>query len=181
MLIGGSAMKIKDGRELIIRKAGIEDARKLTEYMMEIPKESDFLTFEENELNFTPEIEEKLINSMEDKDNSIMLLAVIDGQIAGNCTFRAGERKRTKHTGEFGITVRKGYWGLGIGSMLMEALIFWAKETKIIRKINLRVRTDNKKAIKLYEKFGFEREGIIRRDFLIDGRFYNSILMGLLL
>ncbi|MFA6941118.1 MAG: GNAT family protein, partial [Clostridiaceae bacterium] len=163
-------MKIKDGRELLIRKAEIEDARKLAEYMMAIPKESDFLTFGENELNFTTEIEEKIINSMEGKDNSIMLLAVIDGEIAGNCTFRAGVRKRTRHAGEFGITVRKPYWGLGIGSLLMEALIFWAKDTKIIRKINLRVRTDNHKAIKLYEKFGFEREGIIRRDFLIDGR-----------
>ena len=174
-------MKIKDGRELIIRKAETEDAIKLTEYMMAIPNESDFLTFGGNELNFTPEIEGKIINSMKDKDNSIMLLAVIDGEIAGNCTFRGGERKRTRHTGEFGITVRKPYWGMGIGSLLMEALICWAEDTEIIRKINLRVRNDNKKAIKLYEKFGFEREGIIRRDFLINGRFYDSILMGLLL
>lgn len=174
-------MKIKDGRELIIRKAKIEDAEKLTEYMKAIPAESDFLTFGENELNFTPEIEGEIISSMKDKDNSIMLLAIIDEEVAGNCTFRAGERIRTRHTGEFGITVRKSYWGLGIGSILMEALISWAKSTKTIRKINLRVRTDNKKAIKLYEKFGFEREGIIRRDFLINRKFYDSILMGLLL
>ncbi|MDV3429636.1 MAG: GNAT family N-acetyltransferase [Bacillota bacterium] len=174
-------MIIKDGREILIREAEITDAFKLSEYMMEIPKESDFLTFGENEIKATPEIEEKIISSMQDKNNSIMLLALIDGKIAGNCTFRAGERIRIIHTGEFGITVRKEYWGLGIGTYLLETLIYWAKETKIIRKINLRVRTDNYKAIKLYEKFGFEKEGIIRRDFLIEGKFYDSILMGLLL
>lgn len=174
-------MRIKDGRELIIRKAKIEDSEKLAEYMKAIPLETDFLTFGENELKITAEIEEKIISSIRSKDNSIMLLAIIDGEIAGNCTFRAGERKRVRHTGEFGITVRKPYWGLGIGSILMESLISWAKDTKIIRKINLRVRIDNQKAIKLYEKFGFEKEGILRREFMIDGEFYDSILMGLLL
>lgn len=181
MQIGGVDLRIKDGRELIIRKAKIEDSEKLAEYMKAIPLETDFLTFGENELKITAEIEEKIISSIRSKDNSIMLLAIIDGEIAGNCTFRAGERKRVRHTGEFGITVRKPYWGLGIGSILMESLISWAKDTKIIRKINLRVRIDNQKAIKLYEKFGFEKEGILRREFMIDGEFYDSILMGLLL
>lgn len=174
-------MKLKDGREIIIREAKLTDAFKLSEYMMEIPKESDFLTFGENEIKVTPEIEGEIISSMQDKNNSIMLLALIDGEIAGNCTFRAGEKIRVRHTGELGITVRREYWGLAVGTLLMDALIYWAKETKIIRKINLRVRTDNYKAIKLYEKFGFEREGILRRDFLINGKFYDSILMGLLL
>lgn len=80
-----------------------------------------------------------------------------------------------------GITVRKPYWGLGIGKLLLKYLIDWAKGTGIIRKINLRVRSDNEKAIKLYEKYNFKKEGTLLRDFCINEKFYDSICMGLLI
>lgn len=52
---------------------------------------------------------------------------------------------------------------------------------EVERKINLRVRTDNAAGIKLYKKLGFLEEGKLKRDFCIDGEFYDSLLMGLLI
>ena len=58
-------------------------------------------------------------------------------------------------------------------------MIDWGIESNVVKKINLRVREDNYVAIGLYKKLGFKNEGIITRDFYIDGEYYNSISMGL--
>lgn len=57
----------------------------------------------------------------------------------------------------------------------------WAREGKVIKKINLRVREDNLNAMRLYERFGFVKEGLLTREFLVDGHFYSAVLMGLTL
>ena len=48
-------------------------------------------------------------------------------------------------------------------------------------KIELEVRIDNYNAIRLYEKFGFRNEGILRRGFLVDGEYIDLLLMGKIL
>lgn len=172
---------LKNGNELIIRKVNAGDAEKMVEYKTFISLESDFLTFGRNEIEITTDKEQQGIESINNKDNSIMIVALFDGEIVGSIVFRGGERNRLMHVGEMGVTIRKPYWGLGIGSFLLEFLIEWAKGTGIVRKINLRVRADNENAIKLYKKFDFKNEGILTRDFCINGEFYNSISMGLLI
>ena len=62
---------------------------------------------------------------------------------------------------------------------MVEELIQWAKASGVIRKLNLRVRSDNEKAIHLYTKFGFNREGLMSREFLISGEFFDCYCMGL--
>jgi len=54
-----------------------------------------------------------------------------------------------------------------------------ADKSKIIRKINLTVRNDNIGAIKLYEQFGFLKEGLNTRTLQINEKFYDAIMMGL--
>ncbi|GGL60927.1 GNAT family N-acetyltransferase [Sporolactobacillus putidus] len=120
-----------------------------------------------------------MIESVLSRENALFLIAESGGQIVGNLDFSGGSKSRTAHTGEFGISVLKDYWGEGIGKALVAELINWAHKNDVIRKINLRVRTDNARAIRLYKSFGFEEEGTIRRDFLIDGVFYDSLQMGL--
>lgn len=102
-----------------------------------------------------------------------------DHKIVGCLNFSGGARQRTAHTGELGVSVLKEYWGCGIGRELIQYLIDWSKETGIIRKINLRVRTDNARGINLYKHLGFLEEGVKSRDFLINGKFYDSLIMGL--
>jgi len=74
--------------------------------------------------------------------------------------------------------VLRKYWGLGIGTNLVETLIEWAKSSGIIKKINLRVRTDNTRAIRTYKRLGFAQEGVITREFFVYGQFYDAFFMG---
>jgi RimJ/RimL family protein N-acetyltransferase len=172
-------VKLKDGSELVIRNVMVDDAEQMAQFKQYISQESDFLSFGKNEIEKSAECEAQLIQSTSAAENSVIIIAVANEEIAGFVTFNGGFRVRKKHSGDMGIAVRKQYWGKGIGNLLMEALIEWARNTKTVRKINLLTRTDNAAAISLYEKYGFTKEGILTRDVIINGIFYDSFSMGL--
>lgn len=67
---------------------------------------------------------------------------------------------------------------MGIGTNLLKETIRWA-DTNDIKKITLSVLETNEKAIILYKKYGFEEEGLLKKDKLLtDGNYYNTIIMG---
>ncbi len=170
---------LKNGRELIIRRAQIEDTEKILEYLQKIASESNFLTFGEGELNIAIDDQRAFIEDCLDVENKLFLVGEIGGEIVANLNFNGVPRPRIKHVGEFGVTVFKDYWGLGIGREMIIYLILWAKRNRIIKKINLRVREDNKRGIKLYESLGFYKEGFRTREFYIGGKYYGALYMGL--
>lgn len=174
-------IKLKDGKIIIIRRADKPDASRILEYMNTISCESDFLTFGEGEFRMSVEQEEKFIDDISKQDNAIFLIAEFEGKIIGNLSFMGGPRARIAHTGEFGVSVLKDYWSKGLGTELIKYLIDWCKSSKIIRKVNLKVRTDNVLAIHVYKKMGFEVEGRITRDSQINGIFYDALFMGLII
>ena len=61
---------------------------------------------------------------------------------------------------------------------MIEIMIDWAGQSGMT-KINLKVRPDNERAIRLYESFGFVREGVISREYRIENRYHDNICMGL--
>ena len=170
---------LKNQQTVTIKEAEPSDAAPLLDYVNLVAGETDNLTFGEGEFEMSVADEAAYLQKSQQTPNMIYLLALVDEQIVGSLSFQVGSRERIQHTGEFGVSVMKTYWGLGIATRLVETLVTWAKATGTIRKINLRVRTDNKAAILLYEKLGFARQGIITREFVIDGEFYDSLSMGL--
>lgn len=170
-----------NNESVIIRRAVKPDAKSLIEYLNLIGGESDFLTFGAGEYPKTIEQIEEFIENASKKDNALFIIAEINGKIIGNLNFSAGLSPRITHVGEFGVSVLKKYWGNGIGEELIKYLIEWSKKSGIIRKINLRVRTDNTPGINLYKKLGFSQEGILTRDFFINDKFYDSMSMGLMI
>lgn len=172
-------INLKNGKILTIREANKSDAGKIITYINTIAGESDFLTFGIGEFHMTVEMEEEMIDKISKQRNALFIVAEVEGEIVGNLSFSGGARPRVEHTGEFGVSVLKEYWGMGIGKNLVECLIQWSKETSIIRKINLRVREDHIRGINLYQWLGFVVEGRKTREFYVDGKFYDAILMGL--
>lgn len=170
-----------NNEEIIIRKAKKSDAKALIEYLNVIEGESDYLTFGAGQFGRSVEQQEEFIVNALNKENALFIIAEVNGKVVGNLNFSGGIRQRTAHVGEFGVSILKEYWGNGIGEELVKYLINWSKNSGMIRKINLRVRTDNTRGVSLYKKLGFLEEGIIKRDFLINGEFYDSLLMGLLI
>lgn len=82
-----------------------------------------------------------------------------------------------RHRAVVGISVRKDYWGCGLGSYLMQLAIDQTRSNGF-EQLELGVYSDNARAIHLYEKFGFERYGIQPRAFkLKDGTYRDEIIM----
>nr|WP_246005771.1 GNAT family N-acetyltransferase [Brevibacillus gelatini] len=83
-----------------------------------------------------------------------------------------------EHEVEFGVGVLQAFWGYGIGKNLLQESIAWAERTGV-KKMTLHVLETNEKAIRLYERLGFEVEGVLKKDRrLSDGNYYNTIVMG---
>jgi RimJ/RimL family protein N-acetyltransferase len=82
---------------------------------------------------------------------------------------------------DLGMGVADGWRGRGVGSLLMDAAVAWAKDQGA-HKIQLEVWPHNIGARRLYEKFGFVAEGRLRRHWRrANGQLWDSIPMGLVL
>lgn len=172
-------IKLKNGKTAILRSPIKEDAQAMIDYLNIIGGESDFITFGKNEFSMSVEAEQDYIERINSMDNSKNVLIIIEDEIVGIASITSVQKERMKHNGTLGISIRKKYWGIGLGSEIMTYLIDWSKSNKITKKINLLVREDNIRGIKLYEKFGFEKEGLLKKDICVNGVYYNTIAMGL--
>jgi RimJ/RimL family protein N-acetyltransferase len=173
--------KTTTGKIILIREAKKEDAAALIAYVKKVACETDFLTFGKGEFRKTIKEEQQIIQQHAKAKNQIFLLAEYEGEIVGILNVNANEKSRLRHIGDFGVTVKKDYWGQGIGTNLIECMLEWARKSGVIRKINLVVQTNNKAAIKLYKKLGFKKEGVLRRDSFINGKFYDAYAMGMMI
>ncbi len=169
--------KLNSGKEILIRPALIEDSEKLLEYLTLVGTESDYLSYGENEFDFNLEYMIKSIELSQRRINFLSIVALFENEIIGSLDFKGGSRPRIAHTGIMGITVKKNYWKSGVGNCLMDYLFRWAKSTNIVKKVDLRVRTNNYPAIKLYIKYGFIVIGKISRCAYVNNRYVDEYYM----
>jgi putative acetyltransferase len=91
--------------------------------------------------------------------NSLNIVALQDGQLVGHAGFNCYSGRRS-HAAELGIGVHDNHQGKGIGTALLKEVIDSADNWFGIKRLELNVYTDNAPAIRLYERFGFEAEGV---------------------
>jgi ribosomal protein S18 acetylase RimI-like enzyme len=111
-----------------------------------------------------------------------VLVAVVDGEIAGYVRVQRATRFRSSdHVLTVnGVAVDPERQGRGIGRALMEAAIAEARR-RGARRLTLRVFSPNERARRLYESVGFVVEGVLRDEFLLDGRYVDDVLMAFVL
>ena len=142
-----------------IREATPEDAEKIIAYLVQVGGETDYLSFGKEGLPISTEEEEKFIQNINKEEHSVLYVVWKNGEIVGDASL-SGFPRRMSHRAEFGISVTKSEWGQGIGSALLQKIIDYAKE-HTIELINLEVRSDNRRAIQMYEKFGFRKVAVL--------------------
>ncbi len=172
-------VELKNGAQLILRKATVDDANDIIEYLNTVGGESNNLLFGEGEFKLTIDQERAYIENINKDKNSLMLLGVIDNRIVSVSQISSENRQRIGHNSELAISVIKEYWGNRVGSFVIEQLIKFAKDNKSIKNISLGVKEDNNNAIKLYKRHGFVEVGIHKNFFNINGDYYDEILMDL--
>jgi len=83
--------------------------------------------------------------------------------------------------GEVGILIGlRDYWGKGYGTDAMQTLVAWGFYTLNLNRVQLRVYSDNERAIRSYQKVGFQIEGRLRQANYCNGVWRDTLLMGVL-
>lgn len=101
------------------------------------------------------------------------------GRLVGVCGLHRIDTKN--RNAEFGIFIGEAdARGKGLGSEATALIVKYAFDTLNLHRIWLRVYEDNKAAIRAYEKVGFRQEGVLRQDSFRRGRYWNTVMMGLL-
>ena len=127
------------------------------------------------QLPYTP-VEKRQQGFIVTAPNRNNLVAVIEGRVIGLLGLHRGEARRA-HVGDIGMAVHDAYAGRGAGTALMAAAIDLADNWLQLKRLELGVYADNARAIALYERFGFEREGVQRAYAWRNGAYVDSIAM----
>ncbi|WP_276134349.1 GNAT family N-acetyltransferase [Polluticoccus soli] len=174
--------RLKDGTEVTIREATLQDASELMQSIRKYLSESEYQVMEQDEFSHLMSKGREWINAFIEEDNSLLLIAEVDGKIVGNLDITGGSRKRLRHNGLIGIGVLKQCHSQGLGSMLLQAGIDWAKDNPYLERLWMQIVDGNKEAIGLYKKLGFVEEGR-QKNFIKtgEGTYADNIIMALVL
>lgn len=166
---------------IIYREAEPSDAGKLLEYCKRVGGESNNLTFGAEGLPLSISQEADYIRRFSGNPGGVMIVAFDEGELVGNGVVNPiHTRERFAHRREIAISVRKDYWGKGIGSGIMKVLMDFCKKSGA-EVVQLEVRSDNERAIALYKKFGFEKIGTYEKFMKIGDEYYSADYMNLYL
>lgn len=150
---------LKDGRECLLRNAAETDGQALLDLFRLSHGETDFLRSYPDEKVYDAVRESTVLKEKSESENEIEMLAEVDGRIVGSAGISAvGSKYKVRHRAEFGISVAKDFWGLGIGRTLTAACIECARKAGYVQ-LELNVVAENERAAEMYKKFGFVEFG----------------------
>ena len=158
-----------------IRRCEINDADNMLKMLLELDKETEYMLFEADERPNDINRIKAMINQSINGEN-LLLIATEDDNIIGFLSAQRGTLRKIKHTAYIVVGIRERFRGKGIGKKLFCDLDLWAKENNISR-LELTVMCPNSTAKQLYEKSGFEVEGIKRNAIFMNGKYIDEYYM----
>jgi ribosomal protein S18 acetylase RimI-like enzyme len=161
-------------RQVQIRPARESDAEPIREAVKAIAAEKWYLaTVDGFSLEQTREFLKHIVEG-----DLPQVMAVAEETVVGFCDILPNSAAGFTHVARLGMGVRSEWRRQGIGRRLLEACIALAKNADI-EKVELEVFSDNIAAVRLYESFGFSREGVRVRGRKLHDRYQDVVLMAL--
>lgn len=161
---------------VIVRNALASDAEAILAFCQQIGSETDNLSYGEEGVSVSVADEGNLLSEIQKSKTSHFLVAEEAGEIVGTCNCSAFRKKRLAHRAEIGIAVKKAYWNQGILTRLIAAA-----QQSGLKVLSLEVRSDNDRAIHLYDSLGFQKIGTFKHFMEIDDQVIDFDIMELLL
>ena len=109
-------------------------------------------------------------------DAAVYVAEEEDGELVGRLSLARDPHPSSHHVADLGLMVAASHRRQGVGRMLLEQAEAWARDADVT-KLELHVFPWNEPAIRLYETFGFKREGLRRDHYRRDGEYVDAILM----
>jgi RimJ/RimL family protein N-acetyltransferase len=170
----GEAKTARDGRRWMLRPARPTDGRALARLFADVRAEGRWLITTPGAVSEPSEA--FWISEMIRADEHLVLVAEADGEVIGNVLVSVDRGRATEHIGVLSVLLAEGWREVGIGTELIGAAQRWTVD-RGLRKLSLGVFPDNDRAIAVYERAGFVREGLRRLQYRSDEAFRDEVLM----
>jgi len=120
--------------------------------------------------------ERRYLRTIDRHPDAAVFVAQDGTRIVGRLSLSRDPHPASQHVADLGLMVAESHRRQGVGTMLLDRAVSWARESAI-RKLELHVFPWNEPALGLYESFGFEREGFRRRHYERGGELVDAVLM----
>jgi RimJ/RimL family protein N-acetyltransferase len=120
--------------------------------------------------------ERRYLKSVYRHPDAAVFVAEAGGAVVARMSLARDPHPASRHVADLGLMVDAGHRRRGIGTKLLDAAVEWARLSGVT-KLELHVFPWNEPAIRLYESFGFEREGFRKRHYERDGELVDAVLM----
>jgi putative acetyltransferase len=120
--------------------------------------------------------ERRYLRAVRRHPDAAVFVALDGDEVVGRLSVARDPHPASTHVADLGLIVAASRRRRGIGRLLLERAVIWARGTGV-RKLELHVFPWNEPAIRLYETFGFLREGLRRGHYRRGGVDVDALLM----
>lgn len=142
--------------ELSLKEASEREAASLLTMLIQAKEETDFFIVDEKALRLPEEQLATELMRIKESEEHLLFLACQNEQVIGVVSVSPTHDQLSY--GEIGISILKDYWGMGLGTILLEEAVLWAEGNDRFTALTLEVKPHNQRAIHLYQKMGFSIE-----------------------
>lgn len=165
---------------VLLRRITPEDASAFLALKKALDAETAFLMLEPGERQTSEEEMRATLERIVASERDYLAVLECGGDLIGYLSAQAGSFRRNRHSAYITTGIREAFCGQGWGTRLFVDLIDWAKESGITR-LELTVMAHNQRAIGLYERMGFQKEGVKHHSLRVDNQYVDEDYMALLL
>ena len=158
-----------------VRRAKPADAPALVELAEAVSSEPEGWLIAEGAWRSVGE-ERRYLRTLSRYPHAAVLVAEADEGVVARLSLARDPHPASAHVADLGLMVAASHRRRGIGTALLDAAVRWAHAAGV-RKLELHVFPWNEAAIKLYENYGFEREGLRREHYRRGDDYVDAILM----
>lgn len=167
--------KTKDGISFQLRPATSVDGEIIEKNINSVCKEKVYLYTDTFIL--THEWRKVLSNSVDEKGGDLLIVSQVEQEVVGHLRlFSEWYGQRGRHVGIIGLSLVEKYREKGIGTALLSYAIDWARHVQF-EKLTAAIIATNIRALNLFKKFGFSEEGVRKKQFKINGTYYDELLL----
>ena len=178
MYIKPKAVQLKNGQNIVLRSPDAFDAEQLLNHMRLTSAETEFMSRYPEEITVSVEAQSRFLQMIENDPDDFMLAAYIGGRMVGNAAVtRVRSNLKYRHRANFGISLQEEVCNVGLGTIMMQEILEIV-EGSVFEQLELTVFADNVRAIRLYEKTGFVKTGVLPRAYrLKNGSYHDEVQM----
>ena len=172
-------MKLTTDR-LLLREFAGDDWPAVLAYQSD-PRYLQYYSWTERTAKEVQAFVQRFIDWQEEEPRTKFQLAVIlraERRLIGSCGIRTGEAKVRK--ADLGYEIAPPYWGQGYATEAARAVVAFGFRELRLHRIWASCLAENVASARVLEKLGMQREAVLREDQWMKGRWWNTLVYGIL-